>query len=172
MNIEIVPMTFKNLLTVREIEKAVFTQPWTIGMFAAELQKTKSSTYLVAKLNRQVIGYTGLFSVFDEGHITTLAVKPEFQNQGVGTMLILTLIELAMDKGIRHLTLEVRKSNLKARRLYEKFGFLVVGLRKGYYRDNNEDAIVFCTGNITSPQYQQRLAEMKSRLAGGLNIYG
>lgn len=165
MKIEIVPMTFKDLLIVHKIEKAVFTLPWTVSMFAAELRKTKSSIYLVAKLNHQVIGYTGLFSVFDKGHITTLAVKPELQDQGVGTMLILRLIELSLDKGIRHLTLEVRKSNLKARRLYEKFGFLVVGLRKGYYRDNNEDAIVFCTGNIASSQHQRRLAEMKSQLA-------
>lgn len=162
MEIEIVPMTFDDLDAVQEIERAVFTQPWTRGMFAAELSKTNLSTYFVAKVKGEIIGYTGLFSVFEEGHITTLAVKPEYQGQGVGTMLILNLLESSLSKGVKRFTLEVRKSNLSARRLYEKFGFQEMGVRKRYYRDNDEDAIVFCTGDLSSQEYQKRLESIKN----------
>jgi ribosomal-protein-alanine N-acetyltransferase len=159
--LKIVSMKHADLINVYEIERNVFSQPWTIGMFASELRRQNLNVYLIAKIDEKVIGYGGLMVIGDESHVMNLAVKSEFQRQRVGSQLLLSLIKIAIEKGVKRLTLEVRKSNVKARELYKKFGFSEAGIRKGYYHDNKEDAIILWTNNINSNSYKKLLKKFE-----------
>ena len=133
----IAEMTPEHLDVVMEIENTSFATPWTREMFIEELQNEKAH-YFVALENNKVVGYCGLWLVLDEGHIMTIAVSENLRSGGIGSILIKKMIEVC--GGTTFIALEVRKSNKSARRLYEKFGFVTLGERKGYY--NGEDAII------------------------------
>lgn len=105
-------------------------------------------------------GYVGIWFPLDEAHINSIAVRKCLRGQGLGEMLIIGAIELAQTRGCALVTLEVRVSNIPARKLYEKYGFREVGFRKGYYTDNNEDALIMTTDNIQSVDYRQSLARL------------
>jgi [ribosomal protein S18]-alanine N-acetyltransferase len=139
---EIVTMTLEHIDGVMAVEKLSFTIPWSKNAFIEEITGNKFSRYVTAITENSVIGYAGMWKVFDEGHITNVAVHPEFRGSGVGSMLIEKLLEIAEKEEIKSLTLEVRKSNQAALCLYKKFGFEVEGVRKAYYADNGEDAII------------------------------
>ena len=98
--------------------------------------------------NEIVVGYAGMWKIQDEGHITNIAVHPEFRGVHIGKALMSQLINEARSLGVNSMTLEVRKSNIIARNLYESFGFKEAGVRKGYYADNKEDAIVMWNEQI------------------------
>ncbi len=113
----------------------------------------------------QIVGYGGIWLSEDEAHITTIASAPEVRGQGIGELLLNSLIDLALELDARFMTLEVRVSNRIAQNLYRKYGFEVRGTRPRYYTDNNEDALIMSTGDITTPQYQTHLHELRTRLA-------
>lgn len=123
------------------IEQASFSVPWTRNMLEEELDNSRAR-YRVLECQGAVVGYIGMWHILDEGHITNVAVLPEFRRRGFASRLMQDLIDYAKDSGIRSLTLEVRVGNLPAIRLYESFGFKVEGRRKHYYADNNEDALI------------------------------
>lgn len=127
---------------IYEIEKLCFPDPWSKESLEMELGENPRAFYIVAEHSGEVIGYAGLWWIIDEGHITNVAVKPGFRNRHIGDGIIETMIEHTVKEGILHHTLEVRKSNEPAIRLYEKHGFAVEGVRKGYYRHGNEDALI------------------------------
>lgn len=141
-------MSLVDLEQVVEIEQASFPTPWTRQSFLHELLENERAIYLVYKNVDRVWGYIGMWVILDEGHITTLAVHPAFRQQGVGNSLILKLEDAARGRGVRHLTLEVRKSNTAAQDLYKKLGFVSMGVRRQYYLDNFEDAIIMWKGPI------------------------
>jgi len=124
------------------IEKLSFNIPWSRNAFFEEIQNNNSSRYLVAKFKGRIAGYIGMWKVLDEGHITNIAVHPEYRGNGIGSLLLEGLVALARTEEISSLTLEVRRSNKAALHLYGKYGFEVAGNRKGYYADNGEDAII------------------------------
>lgn len=125
-----------------EIEKVSFAAPWSRESFFQELYHNEKAIYLVALHGEKVIGYGGFWKILDEGHITNIAIHPDFRGQGIGSKLIDTLITTAKNRGIQSITLEVRKSNQIAQNLYIKHGFISVGTRKNYYEDNREDAVI------------------------------
>lgn len=125
-----------------EIERLCFPDPWSKDSIRYELEENPRAFYVVADRDGQVVGYAGLWWIEDEGHITNVAVKPGFRNRKIAEGIIDTLIEHTSSQGIRHYTLEVRRSNEPAIRLYEKFGFGVEGVRKGYYKFEKEDALI------------------------------
>lgn len=132
-----------DLAALVTIERRSFAIPWSEASLAAELSGGDQSTVLVAVTPEdQVIGYIGCWFVFEEGQINNIAVDPGWRHSGVGTALISSLIALGRQQGIRQYLLEVRTSNTPARALYRKFGFVESGMRRGYYRDNDEDAII------------------------------
>lgn len=129
------------------VERLSFTIPWSKNAFIEEVTNNKFARYIIAKVNGKTVGYAGLWKVFDEGHITNVAVHPEYRRNGVGFMLVKSLIALAIEEEITRITLEVRRSNISAQNLYIKFGFKVEGFRKEYYADNKEDAIIMWKEN-------------------------
>jgi ribosomal-protein-alanine N-acetyltransferase len=141
-------MSFADLEQVVEIEQASFPTPWSRQSFLHELMDNERAIYLVYKHMGRVWGYVGMWIILDEGHITNLAVHPVFRRRGVGNSLIRGLEEVARERGVRHLTLEVRKSNIPAQELYKKHGFVSMGIRRQYYLDNKEDAIIMWKGPI------------------------
>lgn len=134
-------MRYSDLDALEAVEQASFSIPWTRGMLEEELFNIRAR-YRVIEYQGTIAGYIGMWQILDEGHITNVAVRPEFRRMGLAKRLLQDLIDYARDNGIVSLTLEVRVSNLPAIRLYESFGFRTEGRRKHYYADNNEDALI------------------------------
>ncbi len=141
-NIEVVKMTREHLDGVMTIENLSFKIPWSRNAFIDELTTNEMAVYVVAVSGKEILGYGGLWRVLDEGHITNIAVHPEFRRCGAGSRIMDELLRQCRDCGILSLTLEVRRSNLPAQKLYGKYGFRSEGIRKGYYSDTGEDAII------------------------------
>ena len=127
---------------VYEIELTSFAIPWTKGEFYKELEENKNSVYFVATDGCDVVGYAGMWHIVNEGHITNVAVRENARRRGVGGLLLGALIREAEKREMIGLTLEVRMGNEKAQRLYTKYGFKPEGLRRNYYSDTREDAII------------------------------
>ena len=137
-------------------------------LFRGAEEPVTTTTVLEAEL-RSIVGYAGLWLMTDEAHITTIAVSPDYQGYGIGELLLLGLIDRAQQIGARWLTLEVRVTNKVAQRLYEKYTFKEMGVRRRYYSDNNEDALVMWTDAIESDSFQaavQRNREVLGRKLG------
>ena len=111
--------------------------------------------------NHYIVGFIGSWIMADEAHITSIAVREDYRRQGIGELLLISAIDLAMELKADILTLEVRVSNTGAQKLYSKYGFTQVGLRKGYYTDNREDAIIMSTDKITLSSFQARFQQLK-----------
>jgi len=134
-------MSERHIDEVTRIEQDSFAIPWTRRDFERELA-SRHAIYIVALEDNKVIGYAGMWHVVNEGHIVNIAVKEEKCRMGVGTQLVRRLIDIAIEKEMIGLTLEVRMSNTAGQRLYHKFGFKAEGIRRRYYADTGEDAII------------------------------
>jgi [ribosomal protein S18]-alanine N-acetyltransferase len=135
-------MTVDDLDAVMEIEYSSFSIPWSREAFYNEIEQNHLSTYLVVEDGERVAGYCGVWLVVDEAHITNVAVLPDYRGQGLGEALMQRIMKIAKEVGARVMTLEVRVSNKAAQGLYRKMGFQDGGIRKRYYSDNQEDALV------------------------------
>lgn len=140
--LRVAPMTLADLDEVLAVENLSFTTPWSRQSFHYELAENPRALYLVAREDGNLAGYIGMWIVFDEGHITNLAVHPGHRRRGVATLLLDALTAVAKERGVTRLTLEVRRSNVAAQLLYARYGFVCSGVRRHYYRDNNEDALI------------------------------
>lgn len=138
-NLIIREMKIEDIESVYDVEKNTFKKPWSKGSFYQELEN-KNAYYLVLEFEKEIIGYLGIWIVLDESHITNIAIKKEYQGRGFSKKLIEQLIKELKTRRVRTITLEVRKSNLIAQKLYKAFDFKVIGVRANYYTDNNEDA--------------------------------
>ena len=163
--VEIVPLRKKHLRAVMAIEQQVYTHPWTHSLFLSELALPASRVYVVARIDRVVVGYAGLLFAPDEAHVTTIAVDPEWQRRHVGTRLMAALTREAVERNYTAMTLEVRVSARGAQALYRRFGFVPEGARKGYYVGPAEDAVVMWARDIDTPDHA-RLVEALDRQAG------
>ena len=132
-----------DLEEVLAIEQASFPTPWTRPMFLEEIMGKARAFFIAARIGGKIVGYGGLWSVLDEAHLCNLAVHPQFRHQHLGTKILNSLIEIARSQKAKLMTLEVRETNAIARALYEKIGFRLVAIRKGYYQDTKEDAYIF-----------------------------
>lgn len=135
-------MTVDDINNVLKVEADCFSIPWSKDSFVRELVENKVALYLVAKIENVAVGYIGVWKIIDEGHITNLAVHSKYRNLGIGKMLVSELLSLCEKDGITSFTLEVRESNKLAQNLYKKFQFAECGVRKGYYQDNHENAVI------------------------------
>lgn len=161
---------------VSRIERQSFPTPWSTHAYVTEIANP-SACYLVATLNEAasnvsadtrpetIVGYGGMWVIMDEAHVTTLAVDPTFRGRRIGELLLCELLAASLRLGATRATLEVRESNQAAQRLYEKYGFVWVALRKGYYTDNNEHAVIMWIDDMTTSAWRRTFAEHRAALA-------
>jgi ribosomal-protein-alanine N-acetyltransferase len=161
--IVISPMRRRHLRAVLGIEERTSSTPWSLGLFLAEARRPER-VYLVARSGHRVVGFAGMLFALVDGHVTTVAVDPDRQGGRIGTRLLLVLVRRAIERGAEAVTLEVRASNEPALALYRRFGFAPAGVRKGYYRDPLEDALVLWAHDIHLPAYAERLAAIEAEL--------
>lgn len=155
MSVEIRKMTLDDLDGIMEIEVEAFPVPWPREAYEKEITKNELAYYVVAESEGEIVGYAGLWEVVGEGHITNVAVRKERRGQGISNFLMQALLNRMFELNFYGMTLEVRVSNICAQSLYRKFGFESVGLRKSYYSDNGEDAIVMWR-TIRAEETQER----------------
>lgn len=143
--------TEKDIHEIAELDKICFSAPWSESAFQKEFTENELAFYVLAeeKESGKIIGYAGLWCIYEEGHITNVGVHPDFRRKHIGSAVVeVLMMESRKNAGIKTFTLEVRKSNSAAIELYKKFGFLEVGIRKGYYEENNEDAVIMWTSPV------------------------
>ena len=157
-------MRIEDIAAVQEVERASFPIPWPVNAFRHELTQNKNARYIVAREGDRIVGYAGLWLMVDEAHITTFAVHPDLRRRRIGERLLVRIFEMAQALDAEWLTLEVRASNLAAQKLYEKYGFRPAGIRRRYYSDNNEDAIIMWTERLRDRSVRDRLAKLKTAL--------
>ncbi|HEV8229163.1 MAG TPA: ribosomal protein S18-alanine N-acetyltransferase [Candidatus Limnocylindria bacterium] len=157
-------MTLDDIAAVQDVERASFPVPWPANAFRHELSQNKNARYIVAREGDRIVGYAGLWLALDEAHITTFAVIPERRRRRIGERMLVRLFDMAGDLKAEWLTLEVRASNFPAQRLYEKYGFRPAGIRRRYYSDNNEDAIIMWTERLRDRPVRDRLAKLRQQL--------
>ena len=158
------PMTLADLPAVQLIERASFTTPWPPQAYRQELESNRLASYLVGEIGEEIVAYGGVWLMVDEAHVTTFAVHPRYRRRGIGERLLLSLLDLSIARRAREATLEVRLSNLGARRLYEKYGFRPVGIRPRYYSDNQEDALIMTTEPLGAAPMTERIARLRAEL--------
>lgn len=135
-------MEVADVENVMEVERATFPTPWTTDIFYQEIVDNQHAHYFVMVLDQKIIGYVGTWIVIDDAQITNIAVMPAFRGHKLGEKLFLYTIQQAIRRGATRLSLEVRESNVIAQKMYRKFGLVPGGIRKNYYTDNQEDAVV------------------------------
>ena len=166
VEVHLAPMRRRHLRSVLRIEAQVYPRPWSLSLFLSELALRSTRTYVVARVGGVVVGYAGLMVSVDDAHVTTLAVDPGWQRQKIGTRLLLTLAAEDRRRGARNLTLEVRMSNHGAQALYTRFGFKPAGVRRNYYVETNEDALIMWANDIDDPAYIGLLARLEAAVPG------
>lgn len=162
--IELRQMQREDVPRVMEIERECFPVPWHESAYLTELSN-KSAYYVVAVLDSRIVGYAGMWIIMDEAHITTLGVCGENRRLKIGEQLLVNLLEESIRRHARRATLEVRQSNAAAQDLYRKYDFAPAAIRRGYYTDNKENAIVMWVDDMNSPAFRSKLRDLKQRLA-------
>jgi ribosomal-protein-alanine N-acetyltransferase len=170
LDVHLVPMRRRHLRAVLRIEAQVYPRPWSLALFMSELGLRTTRCYIVARVGGTVVGYAGLMLTGDDAHVTTIAVDPAWHRHRIGTRLLLFLARESVRRGSRNLTLEVRVSNEPAQALYRQFGFKPAGIRKNYYQETNEDALVMWAEDIDSPEYADRLRQLEALVPGTTTV--
>lgn len=140
---QLIPLTDTYIDEMIAIEEASFSTPWSKQAYLQELHSNPIAFYIACVENGHLLGYAGIWLIADEGHISNIAVHPDYRGQGIGKAMLQALILYCQQKHCSGMTLEVRESNRTAIHLYEKMGFRAAGKRPHYYSDNNEDAIIY-----------------------------
>lgn len=150
-------MTLEDVPAVAAVEAATFPTPWSEDAFRQELTSNAVARYLVAVVDGKVIGFAGAWVILDESHITNIAILDGYRGKGYGRALTAALMQYLSNLGAAYATLEVRKSNLTAQNLYVSLGFIKLGVRKRYYEDNNEDALLMVCDHMpeADPDFEE-----------------
>jgi ribosomal-protein-alanine N-acetyltransferase len=157
-------MRISDLDRVIDLELDIFPSPWTDDMFIHELNQGERTLYLVAERGARLLGYIGAQLFGNEVHITNMAVDEELRGRGLGSALLINMVRRGSAGGARWLTLEVRENNRQARQFYRLFSFDEVGIRRGYYADSGEDAVIMVTGDIRHPDFRDNLDRIEASL--------
>jgi len=136
------PMEIGDVDQVIEVDKASFSTSWTPDIFYQEISENEYAHYYIVETEEEVIGYAGAWIVYEDAQITNIAIKPAYRGKKIGKRLFQFMLQLARSAGAEWLSLEVRASNVVAQQMYRSFGLVPGGVRKNYYTNNNEDAIV------------------------------
>jgi ribosomal-protein-alanine N-acetyltransferase len=166
IEVSLVPLRRRHLRSVMRIEAQVYPRPWTLPLFLSELSLRSTRYYVAARVGGTVVGYAGIMFAGDEAHVTNIAVDPAWHRQHIGSRLLLQLAHQAVAVGARHLTLEVRVTNKGAQQMYRRFGFEAAGIRKNYYAESREDALIMWAHDIDTDRYAALLAGITARMRG------
>jgi ribosomal-protein-alanine N-acetyltransferase len=150
VNITYRRMTLEDVPAVHEIDQLSFSLPWPESSFQFELSQNPVSRSWVAEAEGKVIAMLVLWLIMDEAHIATIATHPDHRRKGIGEQLMLVALRKARQEGARRAFLEVRAGNLAAQMMYKKYGFVTAGIRRRYYKDNDEDALLMDLNNLNS----------------------
>jgi ribosomal-protein-alanine N-acetyltransferase len=161
-------MRRRHLRGVMAIERQVYPRPWSPNLFLSEMSESRNRCYLVARMDREVVGYAGMICYGDEAHVTNIAVDPVHQRHKIASRLLHDIIRQATHMGAQAVSLEVRVTNWGAQRLYGRFGFRPVGVRKNYYQEINEDALIMWLDDIRGAGYDRRLHELMEQIPEGV----
>jgi [ribosomal protein S18]-alanine N-acetyltransferase len=161
-------MRRRHLRGVMAIERQVYPRPWSPNLFISEMAESRNRCYLVARIDRQVVGYGGLICYGEEAHITNVAVDPDLQRRKIGMRVLNDLILAAIEMGADAVSLEVRVTNWGAQRLYGRFGFHPVGVRKNYYQEIGEDALIMWLDGVREAGFRGRLRGLMDELPEGI----
>ncbi|AFY32975.1 ribosomal protein S18-alanine N-acetyltransferase [Calothrix sp. PCC 7507] len=178
LDLEIQSLTAEHLSAVLELDQACFGGLWTMEAYQREMDSPNSDLLgLFSPFSSlRLLGMGCFWSILEEAHITILAVHPQYHRQGLGQALLYSLLKTASDRGLERATLEVRVSNLGAISLYQKFGFKTAGRRRGYYQDNNEDALILWLADLQQPSFPATLLQwqqiVSDRLSGEVGKWG
>ena len=148
---------------VAALDRKCFPTPWSVSAYITEVHNP-SGYYIVAKSDGRVVGYAGMWLIMDESHITTIGVEPSFRGMKIGERMLVNLLDEAVHRGARRATLEVRRHNLVAQNLYLKYCFRFAAVRKGYYTNNNEDALVMWVDDMSSDDFLKVFRTRKAEL--------
>lgn len=171
LSIKIKPMEKSDIDAVIAIEeKAYGPHHWSKESFMGELSNELAKYFSVFSENGDLIAYCGCWQILEEAHITNIAVDPDFRQKHIGEAMLKTIIDECYKNMAKYITLEVRVGNKPAIGLYEKYGFKSLGTRKGYYQDNNEDALIMWTENIFYDKFKLGYEKNISILKGKINI--
>ncbi len=171
-DVVIAPMRRRHLRGVLAIEQVTNHRPWSLGLFMGELRMPTSRCYVVALDAHRVVGFAGTMITGDEGHVTNIAVHPDQHRRGIGVRMMVVAMHEAIARGVTAMTLEVRMTNTAAQELYRRFGFVPGGVRRNYYSELGEDALIMWAHDIDTDDYAARLAAIEDSLTGGLRTEG
>jgi ribosomal-protein-alanine N-acetyltransferase len=157
-------MRRRHLRGVMAIERQAYARPWSPNLFVAEMSEPQNRSYLVARIDKDVVGYAGMICYGDEAHITNIAVDPMLQGHRIASRLLLEELRVAVGMAARAVSLEVRVTNWRAQRLYARFGFRPVGIRRNYYAELREDALIMWADDIRSEAFARRLQTIEREL--------
>lgn len=135
-------MVAEDIPAILEIDESSFLTPWTEEVYKNELTNNEYAQYFVVETEEEIVGYIGLWIVLDDAQVTNIAIRPAYRGYKIGEKLFGFAISSLMEQGIERLSLEVRESNTIAQNMYRKFGLVSGGVRKNYYKDNGEDALL------------------------------
>ena len=158
---QISELTVADLPDVLAIEAEQFDDPWTMRILRDELD-SPTRRYTKATADSSLVGYLGVMLLDAEAHVNTLATTPRSEGRGVATGLLVEGIRALVDRGVQDVTLEVASRNARAQRLYARFGFAPVGIRRGYYPKSGDDAVVMWVRDVHTDTYARRLAEIEA----------
>lgn len=167
IRIRLRPMQREDVARVMEIERQCFPTPWHESAYLTEIAN-RSAYYVVACTATEIVGYAGMWIITDEAHITTLGVARSQRGQKIGEQLLLGLLDEARRRSARRATLEVRRGNTVAQSLYRKYGFAPAAIRRAYYTDNDEDAVVMWIDDIHTTVFTENYGILKQQLADQL----
>ena len=163
--VDVVPMRRRHLRSVLRIEGQSDHRGWSLGLFMGELANEAGRRYVVARVGGSVVGFAGVLFIGTDGHVSTIAVDQAWRRRRIGTRLMLALCRAAIDEGCTALTLEVRAGNAAAQEMYRQFGFAPAGIRRDYYQDTGEDALVMWAHDVDGREYAARLDAIEAALA-------
>ena len=170
LDVHLTSMRRRHLRGVLRIENQVYPRPWSLGLFMSELALRSGRIYLVARIGQTVVGYAGVMVVGHEGHVTTIAVDPRWHRAKIGTRLLLHATRQSIAADVSALTLEVRMSNSGAQAMYRRFGYAPAGVRRGYYVETGEDAMVMWAHDVDTPEYGLRLDAIEAAIPGTTTV--
>lgn len=170
-SVKVLPMTKDDIDGIINIEKLSYGEHhWSKDSFYSELNNNLARYFCAFDENNVLMGYSGSWLVIDEAHITNISVAPEFRRKYVGEALLTAIIDACYNEMVKYLTLEVRVSNVPAISLYEKYSFKSLGTRKGYYQNNNEDALIMWTENIFWDKFKEKYTKNLEELSKKITI--